>query len=76
MASLGMITSPADVEEITFAGQSPPVFVPVVGEGFAMEIARGNETNYAVIRVVAIDGDRKITFDWVYPYGGRVTHGP
>jgi hypothetical protein len=47
-----------------------------VGEGFGIEIGRGNELTYAVIRVVQIDSERAISFDWVYPFEGNVTAGP
>jgi len=74
--SLGIISSPSDVIGLTFTGQSPSVFEPVIGEGYGMEIIRNNETKYAVIRVINIDSDRKVTFDWVYPFAGPVTINP
>jgi hypothetical protein len=76
MVSLGIISTPAEVQEITFPGQTETTLVPAVGEGFGIEISRGNELTYAVIRVLQIDGERAITFDWVYPFGGIVTAGP
>jgi len=76
MASLGIINSPAEVQTITFPGQTEMTLVPAVGEGFGIEIGRGNELTYAVIRVVQIDSERAISFDWVYPFEGNVTAGP
>ena len=73
MVSLGKIGNPAEIQEITFQGEPALVLVPVVGEGFGIEISRDNRIDYAVIRVVKIDADRSIAFDWVYPYLGKVT---
>ncbi|MBK7453022.1 MAG: hypothetical protein IPJ46_04665 [Anaerolineales bacterium] len=67
MVSLGIINSPADVNSLTFAGASPAVFEPVIGEGYGIEISSNNEKKYAIIRVMKIESDGKITFDWVYP---------
>ncbi len=76
MVSLGIINSPADVNSLTFAGASPAVFEPVIGEGYGIEISSNNEKKYGVIRVMKIESDGKITFDWVYPYNGSVTSNP
>jgi hypothetical protein len=76
MVSLGIISSPAEVQEITFPDQTEMTLVPALGEGFGIEISRGNELTYAVIRVVQIDSERAISFDWVYPFEGNVTSGP
>lgn len=73
MVSLGKIGSPAEIQEITFQGEPAPVLVPAIGEGFGLEISRDDQITYAVIRVVKIDADRSIAFDWVYPYLGKVT---
>jgi hypothetical protein len=76
MVSLGIISSPADVQEITFPGQTEMTLVPALGEGFGIEMSRGGQMTYAVIRVVQIDSDLAIAFDWVYPFEGNVTSGP
>ena len=76
MVSLGIINSPADVGSLTFANESPQVFEPVLGEGFGVEITRDNQKTYAVIRVLRVDGERRISFDWVYPFNGAVTINP
>ncbi len=76
MVSLGIINSPADINSLTFAGASPAVFEPVIGEGYGIEISSNNKKKYAVIRVMKIESDGKITFDWVYPYNGPVTINP
>lgn len=76
MVSLGIINSPADINSLTFAGTPQAVFEPVIGEGYGIEISNNNEKKYAVIRVMKIENDGKITFDWVYPYNGSVTINP
>ncbi len=76
MVSLGIINSPADINSLTFAGASPGIFEPVIGEGYGIEISSNGEKKYAVIRVMKIESDGKITFDWVYPYNGPVTINP
>ena len=76
MVSLGIINSPADVNSLTFVGAPQAVFEPVIGEGYGVEISSNNEKKYAVIRVMKIESDGKITFDWVYPYHGPVTSNP
>ena len=76
MVSLGIINSPADVNSLTFAGAWQAIFEPVIGEGYGVEISSNDEKKYAVIRVMKIESDGKITFDWVYPYNGPVTSNP
>lgn len=84
MCSIGHITSVSDVQWLStqcvlkFAG-----FVPLDNEGFLLEIIRGGQKLYAVIRVLSvgnkiisptrrragtIDSSRSVTFEWLYPY--------
>ncbi|MBK8420017.1 hypothetical protein [Candidatus Villigracilis saccharophilus] len=76
MVSLGIINSPSDINSLTFAGAWQAIFEPVIGEGYGVEISSNDEKKYAVIRVMKIESDGKITFDWVYPYNGPVTSNP
>ena len=75
MVSLGLISSPADVNEISTAEMAFGGFEPQIGEGFAIEIQRDDQTSYAIIRVLSIveSADNvTITFDWVYPFRSNV----
>lgn len=73
MVSLGMIDNPVSVAALSFSGQSPNVLTPVIGEGFGLEIDRDGQMQYAVIRVMQIDAQAAVTFDWVYPFNGSVS---
>lgn len=76
IVSLGVINSPLDVGALTFPNQSPAFLEPVIGEAFGLEINRDNAKTYAIIRVIKMDSERRVTFDWVYPFNGAVTINP
>jgi len=76
IVSLGVINSPLEVGALTFPNQSPAFLEPVIGEAFGLEITRDNAKTYAIIRVIKMDSERRIIFDWVYPFNGPVTINP
>jgi len=76
MISLGPIGNPADILEIAFPAETPGTVEPRVGEGYALEVSCRSAVEYAVIKAVKIDADLRITFEWVYPFGGKVTAAP
>lgn len=71
MVSLGQIGSPAELFQISTDGMGGGAFKPILGEGFAIEIDRDGVIQYAIFRVVSLEG-RILTFDWVFPYLGDV----
>ncbi len=72
MVSLGLISSPADVTRVSFANTAD-IFVPTLGEGYALKIDRDGKVSYAIFRIVAMPSERTLTFDYVYPFTGQVT---
>ena len=76
IVSLGLIGSLANVNILNFAGSTNSALEAVVGEGYGMEINRAGEIKYAIIKVVNIDGNNKITFELVYPFSGTVSLNP
>jgi len=75
MVSLGFV-DPTSVNSLTLSGATPTTFEPARGEAFGIEIARDNGKTYAIIRVVKIDSERRVTFDWIYPFAGAVPSNP
>ncbi|MBI5943002.1 MAG: hypothetical protein HY864_01425 [Chloroflexi bacterium] len=75
MISLG-VADPSGVNSLTFSGVTPTTFEPVLGEVYGIEITRNNGKTYAIIRVIKLDSERRVTFDWIYPFGGAVTSNP
>lgn len=75
MISLGVV-DPSGVNSLTFSGVTPTTFEPVLGEAYGMEITRDNGKTYAIIRVIKLDSERRVTFDWIYPFAGAVTSNP
>jgi hypothetical protein len=72
MVSLGKVNSLENINTISFTGEKALVLVPTIGEGFGVEISRNNELNYAIIRVIEIDSEFTITFEYIYPFLGKV----
>ncbi len=72
MVSLGKVNSLENIKTISFTGEKALVVVPTIGEGFGIEISRNNEIKYAIIRVIEIDTEFTITFEYIYPYLGKV----
>lgn len=75
MISLGVV-DPTGVNSLTFSGVTPTTFEPALGETYGIEITRNNGKTYAIIRVVKIDAERRVTFDWIYPFAGAATSNP
>lgn len=75
IVSLGQVGSLTEIDQISKGemtiGGCP--FEPVVGQGFALEIDRDGEVEYALMRVLNFGSDRQITFEWVFPFEGEVT---
>jgi hypothetical protein len=76
MYTLGPISSPQDIVKITSGKFSLGQFSAFVGEGFAIEVKRQSDHDYAIIRVISVNDLGDITFEWLYPYYGEVTGAP
>jgi hypothetical protein len=76
IVSLGLIDSLADVDGLNISGGSDGALEASIGEGYGIEITRGGETKYAIIKVVNIDSNNAITFELVYPFSGTVVLNP
>jgi hypothetical protein len=72
MGSLGQIDNLSAVTGITASSLTFGTFVPTTGEGFAVEVSRDGQKTYALMRVVNIDSELVITFEWIYPFAGQV----
>lgn len=72
MGSLGQIDNLSAVNEITTSSLTFGSFVPTAGEAFAVEVSRDGQVTYGLMRVVNIDSEMNITFEWVYPFAGQV----
>lgn len=70
LTSLGVLKSPGDVRQINVSDLKPDQVQPVPGEVYAVEVARSNI--YAIVRVLSIDSEVKITFEYLYPYEGQL----
>ena len=70
MYSLGPVSNPQDIVEISPGNFSLGVFSPTIGEGFAIEVNRQTNPEYAIIRVLSVKEYDDITFEWLYPYSG------
>ncbi len=72
MVSLGKVNSLENINTISFTGEKALVIVPTIREGFGVEISRNSELKYAIIRVIEIDSEFTITFEYIYPFLGKV----
>ncbi|MFB2770482.1 hypothetical protein ACE1AT_14510 [Pelatocladus sp. BLCC-F211] len=71
MYSLGRISSVEDIVQIASGEFKFDAFVPTPGEGFAVEIQRAGQVEFAILQIISVNDD--ITFEWLYPYKGQVT---
>ncbi len=70
IGSLGVLNSPGDVRQIKASALKPDQIQPVPGEVYAVEVTRSNI--YAILRVLSIDSENNITFEYVYPFDGEL----
>jgi hypothetical protein len=70
MMSFGVINSPNDIKEISVSAMKRDQVAPVLGGVYAVEVENSN--SYAIIRVLSIDSEAKISFEYIYPFGGEI----
>jgi hypothetical protein len=73
MGSLGPVDNAAAVTGIELSALAFGAYAPSVGEAFAVQVDRGGQVTYALIRVVSIADDMSVTFEWLYPFAGQVS---
>jgi hypothetical protein len=71
MYSLGRISDVEDILQIATGEFKFDAFVPSVGKGFAIEIKRNNQVEYAILHIISVADN--LTFEWLYPFKKQVT---